>query len=97
MVVFSNKIKIVLILMSILFLTFLWRMNKSSKQVLDNSVVKQELVRGNGAEPASLDPGKAEGSPESAIIRDMFEGLVIQDRNGNVIPVVGIKLVFTPT
>ncbi len=48
----------------------------------------QELVRGNGAEPASLDPQKIEGSPGSRIAKDLFEGLVSQDANGNIIPAV---------
>ncbi len=47
---------------------------------------KQILVRGNDSEAATLDPMKAEGLTEMHIIRDLFEGLVIQDGNGNVIP-----------
>ena len=47
---------------------------------------KQELVRGNGAEVASLDPHKTEGVPESHVIRDLLEGLVNQDADGNTIP-----------
>jgi oligopeptide transport system substrate-binding protein len=47
---------------------------------------KQELVRGNGTEVASLDPHKTEGVPESHVIRDLLEGLVNQDADGNVIP-----------
>lgn len=46
----------------------------------------QELVRGNGAEVASLDPHKTEGVPESHVLRDLMEGLVIQDAEGNTIP-----------
>lgn len=46
----------------------------------------QELVRGNGAEVASLDPHKTEGVPESHVIRDLLEGLVNQDANGKTIP-----------
>ncbi|WP_028869978.1 ABC transporter substrate-binding protein [Psychromonas arctica] len=46
----------------------------------------QELVRGNGAEVASLDPHKTEGVPESHVIRDLLEGLVNQDSEGNTIP-----------
>ncbi|MGX9416446.1 ABC transporter substrate-binding protein [Vibrio sp. WJH972] len=46
----------------------------------------QELVRGNGSEVASLDPHKTEGVPESMVIRDLLEGLVNQDANGNTIP-----------
>ena len=47
---------------------------------------KQELVRGNGTEVASLDPQKTEGVPESHVIRDLLEGLVNQDAAGNTIP-----------
>ncbi|MEL0630508.1 ABC transporter substrate-binding protein [Psychromonas aquatilis] len=47
---------------------------------------KQELVRGNGTEVASLDPQKTEGVPESMAIRDLLEGLVNQDADGNTIP-----------
>ncbi|WP_153446764.1 ABC transporter substrate-binding protein [Vibrio algicola] len=47
---------------------------------------KQELVKGNGAEVASIDPQKTEGVPESNVIRDLFEGLVVQDGDGNVVP-----------
>ncbi|MCW8331681.1 ABC transporter substrate-binding protein [Photobacterium sp. SDRW27] len=47
---------------------------------------KQELVRGNGTEVASLDPHKTEGVPESHVIRDLLEGLVNQDENGNTVP-----------
>jgi len=44
----------------------------------------QELVKGNGAEPASLDPEKTEGIPESNIQRDLFEGLVTTDATGKI-------------
>ncbi|WP_417883922.1 ABC transporter substrate-binding protein [Vibrio rumoiensis] len=47
---------------------------------------EQTLVRDNGTEVASIDPQKTEGVPESNVIRDMFEGLVIQDGEGNIIP-----------
>ena len=47
---------------------------------------EQVLVRGNGAEPASIDPQKIEGTPGGAVVRDLFEGLVVQDSKGNTIP-----------
>ncbi|PQJ66447.1 ABC transporter substrate-binding protein [Photobacterium angustum] len=47
---------------------------------------KQELVRGNGTEPESLDPQKVSGVPESNVIRDLLEGLVNQDSKGNLVP-----------
>jgi oligopeptide transport system substrate-binding protein len=49
---------------------------------------KQTLVRNNGSEVQSLDPHKIEGVPESNISRDLFEGLLISDREGH--PVAGV-------
>ena len=46
----------------------------------------QTLVRGNGSEPASLDPQKIEGNPGGNVAKDLFEGLVTQDSHGNIIP-----------
>lgn len=44
------------------------------------------LNRGNGAEPDSLDPHKAEGNWEYNIIADMFSGLMTEDAAGNPMP-----------
>ena len=52
---------------------------------------QQELVRHIKDEPASLDPAKAVGLPEIQVIRDLFEGLVNQDANGNIIPGVATR------
>ena len=41
---------------------------------------KQELVRNNGSEPASLDPHKVESDVEFNIISDLFDGLVSVSR-----------------
>ncbi|WP_415679360.1 ABC transporter substrate-binding protein, partial [Vibrio mytili] len=46
----------------------------------------QEIVRGNGTEVATIDPHKSQGVPESHVIRDLLEGLVNQDADGNTIP-----------
>ena len=46
----------------------------------------QELVRGNGTEVESLDPQKVSGVPEANIIRDLLEGLINQDDEGNLVP-----------
>jgi len=46
----------------------------------------QILRRGNGTEPQSLDPHRAEGVPSSNILRDLFEGLVAEAPNGELIP-----------
>jgi ABC-type oligopeptide transport system substrate-binding subunit len=47
---------------------------------------KQELVRNNGSEPASLDPHKVESDVEFNIISDLFEGLVGVSPAGEVQP-----------
>ncbi|RLM29881.1 peptide ABC transporter substrate-binding protein [Brenneria salicis] len=52
---------------------------------------KQEIVRHIKDEPASLDPIKAVGLPEAQVARDLFEGLVNQDANGNIVPVVALR------
>jgi oligopeptide transport system substrate-binding protein len=47
---------------------------------------KQELHKGNGSEPQTLDPHRAEGVPSSNILRDLFEGLTSEAPDGSVIP-----------
>jgi oligopeptide transport system substrate-binding protein len=44
------------------------------------------LNRGNGAEPDTLDPHKADGNWEYNIIADMFTGLMTEDAAGNPMP-----------
>lgn len=46
----------------------------------------QVLRRGNGAEPQTLDPHKAEGVPASNILRDLYEGLVSEAADGALVP-----------
>jgi len=54
----------------------------------DPSVLAAEQVvhRGNGDEPQTLDPHRAEGVPTSHILRDLFEGLTTEAPDGDVIP-----------
>ena len=47
---------------------------------------KQELVRNNGSEPATLDPHKVESDVEGNIIRDIFDGLVAVRPDGSIEP-----------
>ncbi|MBK4298338.1 ABC transporter substrate-binding protein [Enterobacter cloacae] len=47
---------------------------------------KQELVRNNGSEPASLDPHKVESDVEFNIISDLFDGLVSVSPTGEIQP-----------
>lgn len=46
----------------------------------------QELHRGNGEEPQTLDPHRAEGVPAANILRDLFEGLVTTAPDGRLMP-----------
>jgi len=46
----------------------------------------QTLHVGNGAEPQTLDPHRAEGVPASNILRDLYEGLTIEAPDGSVVP-----------
>ena len=52
---------------------------------------KQELVRANGYEPATLDPNLAESNVEFYIFNDLFEGLLRVGKNGEVIPALATK------
>ena len=62
--------------------------------VEDGDVLAQEqhLVRGNGAEPSTLDPSFVNsGMPGDIIVNDMFEGLLVENSQGEVIPGQAIK------
>ncbi|MCG8463729.1 MAG: peptide ABC transporter substrate-binding protein [Xanthomonadales bacterium] len=47
---------------------------------------QQILRRGNGEEPETLDPHRAQGVPANNILRDLFEGLTIELPDGQVAP-----------
>lgn len=47
---------------------------------------RQILRRGNGAEPQTLDPHRAQGVPESNVLRDLFEGLINEAPDGTLVP-----------
>ena len=47
---------------------------------------EQVLYKGNGPEPETLDPHRAEGVNTADILRDVFEGLTIEAPDGTVIP-----------
>ena len=52
----------------------------------DELADRQVLHKGNGAEPQTLDPHRAEGVPSSNILRDLFEGLIAEAPDGTLIP-----------
>ncbi|WET39224.1 ABC transporter substrate-binding protein [Citrobacter enshiensis] len=60
-----------------------WAANVPAGTVLAE---KQELVRNNGSEPASLDPHKVESNVELSLISDMFDGLVAVTPQGAIEP-----------
>lgn len=47
---------------------------------------EQVLRRGNGEEPQTLDPHRAEGVPTANILRDLFEGLTTTAPDGRIVP-----------
>ncbi|PHM23588.1 extracellular solute-binding protein (family 5) [Xenorhabdus ehlersii] len=47
---------------------------------------KQEIVRNNGSEPASLDTHKVSSDVEFNIINDFFDGLIQVNSQGNIEP-----------
>lgn len=51
-----------------------------------SSADAKTLNRGNGAEPDTLDPHKAQGNWENNIVGDMFMGLMTEDEAGNAVP-----------
>ena len=51
----------------------------------------QSFTYNAAAAPASLDPGKAEGTPEGVFIRSLFETLVTLDANDKLMPGVALS------
>ncbi len=66
---------------------------------IDPSILaeKQILKKGNGSQPQTLDPHKGEGVPGSNIQRDLFEGLVSEAPNGDLIPATAKSWQFDAT
>ena len=56
---------------------------RSSRGLMASTSDGKTLNRGNGAEPDTLDPHKAQGQWEYNIIGDMFIGLMTEDPAGN--------------
>ncbi|QIM62849.1 oligopeptide ABC transporter substrate-binding protein OppA [Pasteurellaceae bacterium Orientalotternb1] len=56
---------------------------------------KQEIAL-DGTEPETLDPQKMSGSPEGTIARQLFEGLITHDAEGNIQPGVATSWEHSP-
>ena len=69
---------------------FLFACDQASNSVVasNNSVLR----KGNGPEPQTLDPHKAEGVPASNILRDLYEGLLSEAPDGQQAPGVAHHL-----
>jgi len=50
------------------------------------AAAEQILRKGNGPEPQSLDPHQSQGVSASNILRDLYEGLISEAPNGELIP-----------
>ncbi len=59
--------------------------------------VDQVFRKGNGAEPQTLDPHKAEGVPSSNILRDLYEGLITEAPDGSLMPGAAKKWEISPS
>jgi oligopeptide transport system substrate-binding protein len=57
----------------------------------------EQVIRiGNGAEPQTLDPHRAQGVPASNVLRNIFEGLTSEAPNGDVVPGVAERWNVSP-
>ncbi|MCL6268900.1 peptide ABC transporter substrate-binding protein [Sansalvadorimonas sp. 2012CJ34-2] len=54
--------------------------------LLSSYIQAETLVRGLATPPATLDPHFFHGTPEAGVLKDLFEGLVIQDEYGLPVP-----------
>jgi oligopeptide transport system substrate-binding protein len=54
------------------------------------------LERGNGPEPDSLDPQRAQGLSAHQVLRDLFEGLVRTAADGTVLPAAATTIAVSP-
>ena len=61
-----------------------------------SSALNHELLRGNGAEPDSLDPQKARTISAQTILRDLYECLTSLDKDASVAPGVAREWNVTP-
>jgi len=61
-----------------------WRLHLAQWQPAPEAPTSAELVRGNGAEPDSLDPQLARMDSALTILRDAYEGLTALDRDGDI-------------
>ncbi len=79
---------IILSLISII-IVFFSACERPSRSSPENNLTV--LRRGNGSEPQTLDPHRAEGVPAANILRDLYEGLVSEAPDGKLVPGVALS------
>lgn len=72
--------------LSCIFLLFIFIFASADEKLAK----QQQFIFNAGAAPASLDPAKVEGVPEGVFIRNLFETLVISDKDDKLIPGVAL-------
>lgn len=70
----------------LVFLACLWLLACDSPSRGAADANQPPLRRANTAEPATLDPHKAEGTPAFRVLRDLYEGLVTEAPDGSLVP-----------
>ena len=69
----------------------------TSTLALAQDLAETQVLRiGNGGEPATLDPQLSENTQDHHIERDLFEGLVIIDKDGKVQPGQALSWTLSP-
>lgn len=63
---------------------FLWTVSAGAEQLAPPA--QQILRKGNGAEVETLDPHKAQSVSASNVLRDLYEGLIVEAADGKLIP-----------
>lgn len=76
-------IKQMIRLLFLLNIFFLIACDQSAKSDVASDI--SVLRKGNGPEPQTLDPHKAEGVPAANILRDLYEGLISEDADGQLV------------
>lgn len=59
-------------------------------------LAKKQEITVDGTEPETLDPQRMSGSPEGVLARQLFEGLINHDAEGNIVPGVATSWEHSP-
>ncbi|MGH8461667.1 MAG: peptide ABC transporter substrate-binding protein [Stenotrophobium sp.] len=68
------------------FALLLWMFAGAAQAGAPALAQDQVLRRGNGPEPETLDPGKADGVQTSNVLRDLYQGLTDEAPDGAIVP-----------